>query len=612
MIKNQSVFASLPRTTRGLPLVLGGDPKGKHFLYPNGNFIIIRDIEHPEIAEIYTEHSAQTTVAKYSPSGFYIASADQSGKVRIWDTTQKEHILKAEYQPFAGIVKDLAWSPDSQRIVAVGEGREKFGHVFMMETGTSVGEISGHSKVINSCDFRPSRPFRIITGGEDNLIGIFEGPPFKFKQQLENHTKYVQSVRYSPNGEIFASGGFDGRIYLFKGKDYSLIGELGSPAHSGGCYAVAWSPDGSKLISSSGDRTVKMWDVEKMTCIQTYNMGDDLLDQQVSCLWQGKNILSVSLSGYINYLDESDASKPLRVIKGHNKSITSLTVNYNSEPPNIYTGSHDGFINYWNSVNGENDRIKGKGHANQIQDMKYRDSTGEIITIGLDDTVRAIDVNDQSFKEDIHIKLPSQPKSLSFLAKNQDKAVIAAYSSITVVNLKQNKIEQNFSVTYEPTSISVHPSENHFAVGGLKDHKVHVYTYTEGCDSITPKIDLDHRDCLADVAYSPDGQFLAAADANRKVVLYRSPNYELAHNVEWGFHTARVNCLAWSPDSLHLASGSLDTGLIVWDVSKPHNHIALKKAHPQSQITRIIWLDGNKIITTGQDSNVKIWTVEFK
>lgn len=49
-------------------------------------------------------------------------------------------------------------------MVIVGEGRERFGHVFMTETGTSVGEISGQSKPINSCDFRPARPFRIITG----------------------------------------------------------------------------------------------------------------------------------------------------------------------------------------------------------------------------------------------------------------------------------------------------------------------------------------------------------------------------------------------------------------------------------------------------------------
>merc|ERR1711976_381851 len=99
----------------------------------------------PTVVDIYTEHAVQTTVAKYSPSGFYIASGDISGKVRIWDTTQKEHILKNEFQPLGGCVKDIAWTGDSQRIVAVGEGREKFGHVFSADTGTSVGEIMGQS-----------------------------------------------------------------------------------------------------------------------------------------------------------------------------------------------------------------------------------------------------------------------------------------------------------------------------------------------------------------------------------------------------------------------------------------------------------------------------------
>lgn len=71
-------FAALPRTARGTPLVLGGDPKGRTFLYTNGNSVIIRDIENPAISDVYTEHSCQVNVAKYSPSGFYIASG---GKV---------------------------------------------------------------------------------------------------------------------------------------------------------------------------------------------------------------------------------------------------------------------------------------------------------------------------------------------------------------------------------------------------------------------------------------------------------------------------------------------------------------------------------------------------
>uniref|UniRef100_T1HY47 WD_REPEATS_REGION domain-containing protein n=1 Tax=Rhodnius prolixus TaxID=13249 RepID=T1HY47_RHOPR len=118
------------------------------FLFTNGNSVIIRNIDNPAMSDTYTEHSVPVNVAKYSPSGFYIASGDQSGRVRIWDTVNKEHLLKNEFQPIGGPIKDISWTPDSQRIVVVGEGRERFGHVFMAETGTStISNISDVKKV---------------------------------------------------------------------------------------------------------------------------------------------------------------------------------------------------------------------------------------------------------------------------------------------------------------------------------------------------------------------------------------------------------------------------------------------------------------------------------
>jgi WD40 repeat protein len=194
-VNNRSIWATLPRTERGRPIVLGADPKGKNFLYTHANSVVIRDLANPETADIYTQHSCQVNVAKYSPSGFYIASADKSGKVRIWDTINQEHILKSEFQPISGPIYDLAWSADNQRIVVVGEGREKFGHVFLADTGTSNGDVSGQTRPINTCDFKPSRPFRIITGSEDNSVAFFEGPPFKFKGLRSVRTKYYLTQR---------------------------------------------------------------------------------------------------------------------------------------------------------------------------------------------------------------------------------------------------------------------------------------------------------------------------------------------------------------------------------------------------------------------------------
>lgn len=583
-----------------MPLVLGGDPKGKTILYTNGNSVIIRDIANPSVSDIYTEHSVQTTVAKYSPSGFYIASADQSGKVRIWDTTQKEHILKNEYQPFVGPIKDLAWSADNQRIVAVGEGRERFGHVFMTETGTSVGEIAGHSNLINSCDFRPSRPFRIITGSEDNSVGIYEGPPFKFKTTLNDHTRFVQSVRYSPDGELFASGGFDGKMFLYKSSDYSKVGEFGSPSHGGGVYAVSWSPDGKKILSASGDKTCKMWDVTTMSVVTEFPMGADIQDQQVSCLWQGQYLLSVSLSGFINYLDQNNPSKHLRVVKGHNKSITALGVS--PDKNNVYTGSHDGHITFWDIASGDQDRVKGVGHTNQVQDMAP--NSDAIYTCGLDDTLRSISyINHQYQTTDM--KMDSQPRGI--VATNAGSVLVACVNHITIVNNGQK--QSSLPVDFEPTCISLHPKESDVAVGGAKDNHVHIFLLNGY--ALSPKTKMEHRGAITDVAYSPDGAYLAASDANRKVMLYNALTYEPAHSLDWCFHTARVNSVSWSPNSLHLGSGSLDTGIIIWSTEQPSKHITIKKAHPQSQITKVAWLDNNVLVSTGQDSNIKIWDITY-
>lgn len=69
-------------------------------------------------------------------------------------------MLKNEVKALSGRVNDLAWL--ETRVVAVGEGKEKFGSAFTFDSGNSVGEISGHSKPINSIAIRQQRPFRAV------------------------------------------------------------------------------------------------------------------------------------------------------------------------------------------------------------------------------------------------------------------------------------------------------------------------------------------------------------------------------------------------------------------------------------------------------------------
>jgi WD40 repeat protein len=580
-------------------LVINGDPAGENMLYCNGNAVIIRSLQDPTKADIYTEHSFATTVACYSPSGFYIASGDVSGKIRIWDTTQKEHILKYEYQPMAGPIKDIAWSGDSQRIAVGGQGRESFGQVISWDTGTTVGSIMGQSKPVNAVGFRQQRPFRIATASEDCSVAFFHGPPFKFQFTNTEHTRFVNALRYAPDGETFVSGGADGRALVFDGKTGERTGELGSPAHKGGIYALSYSPDSQQVLTVSGDKSAKIWNVSSGKLFKEFTLGTSVEDMQVGCLWQKDTLVTVSLSGFINYLDVDNPAAPKRLITGHNKPITALAISNDRET--ICTAASDGQICHWEVATGLNDMFAGKGHGNQVQSMCVVDNT--LISCGMDDHMIISSLGTYNYGS--KTKLPSQPKSID--GKPGGLVVVACINEVVVV--RNGNIVYTTDVDYDPTSVSIHPDMSQVAVGGYKDNAVHVYSLN--ADTLQQVKSLTQLGNISALKYSPDGAYLAAADANRRVALYRLPDYECVISTAWCFHAAKVTCLDWRSDCRYLATGALDCNIMVLDVEDPIKHIVYKGAHPISNPTQLKWLDDMTLVSTGQDSHIKFWTVDI-
>lgn len=54
----------------------------------------MRDIDDAKAGFVYRGHNSTATVAKFSPSGCWVASADITGKVRVWAWDNPEHSLK--------------------------------------------------------------------------------------------------------------------------------------------------------------------------------------------------------------------------------------------------------------------------------------------------------------------------------------------------------------------------------------------------------------------------------------------------------------------------------------------------------------------------------------
>ncbi|XP_045189751.1 WD repeat-containing protein 1-like [Mercenaria mercenaria] len=596
-------FASLPRTTRGKAIVLGGDPKGENFLYCNTNNVYIKDINDPSKCDVYADHAAAPNVAKYAPSRFYIASGDSSGKVLIWDTTQAEHLVKYEYPVLGGTIKDIAWDSESKRLAIVGEGREFYAKCISWDMGTTLGEISGQEKVVNSVDYRPVRPFRIVTGSDDQKSMVFEGPKFKYMKTNGESTNFVNCVRYHPKGEVFITGGSDGKALIYEGKTSEYIGALGGDkAHKGGIYALDFSPDGSEVLTVSGDKTAKIWNLASKELVVEFVMGKEIDDMQVGCLWQGDNIITVSLSGYINYLDKSNPSSPRRIQKGHNKAIMSMAVT--PDKSRVYTGGSDGKIFYWDLNTGICEIISGKGHSNQVTDMAVAGDW--LISIGLDDVVRYTSISSNEYDSNAS-KLPSQPKTLAALPNGI--AVITCIEHIVVVDKGDIMFEQ--AVKFGPISVDIHPGQTRVAFGGSKE--IHIFELDGTSLKGMKRIECDINDDWTCVRFSPDGAYLAAAGGTKRyTALYKLEGDDFKEVYKTTKQTGRIYCLAWSPESRQFATGSLDGSLAVWclepkyDKSLSHYE---KFAHKKAYVQNVAWLSENELITSSNDCCIRQWTV---
>lgn len=594
----------------------------------------MRSIDKPEEAKQYTGHTAQTTVARFSPSGFYIASGDVSGTVRVWDcvgegATKGIHrqtaychqsllTVSGEYHIIAGRINDIAWDGDSQRIIAVGDGKERFGHCITADSGNSVGEISGHSSQINCVSIRQQRPLRAATGSDDTSLAFFHGAPFKFNTSLRNqHEKFIYGTAFSPDGANLVSVGSDRKIWLYDGKTGEAKNQIGEGEHKGSIMGVSWSKDSKRIVTASADQTVKIWDVEAAKCVQSWRMGEEgvvsIPDQQVGVTWpSGRSdglVISLDLEGNLNYLVEGN-NKPVKVVRGHQKAITAA--GFTDDTETLWTGSYEGRVCAWDVSSGAADKVDGDSPKNYVSGFASSKSDGRIHSVSWDDALRTIDTKTRSFTGTA-AKTDGQPKGVATTTTSGGKT-ITLVATLNAINMySEGEHIGSEKLSYTPTCIAAHSATSLVAVGA-EDKVLRIYTLSNTSLSLACEI-RDATSPLSTLSFAPTSTpRLAAGLSNGKIFVYTSSSPSSASEWtqttnRWSAHTARVTCIAWSPDGEKAVSGGLDTNVFVWSVADPGKRVKALNAHKDG-VGGVVWVGEGKVISCGADAAVKVWKVE--
>jgi len=216
-----------------------------------------------------------------------------------------------------------------------------------------VRTLKGHTARVNSVAFSTDGRLLasgtgvgIISGGDfGNTIKIWEVSTGRLLRTLDYQT-YVYSVAFSPDGRLLAFGGWENYMRLWKLDTYKV-----PPTkldHGSFVTKVAFTPD-NRIVASSGSNMIKLWEVSTGKLLRTLQ-GDASLIYSMAISAYGGLIAAGSKHGNI-IVWEINTGKVRYTFRAHLNAVTSVVFG-----PNGYllaSGSHDTTVALWNIRTGQ-------------------------------------------------------------------------------------------------------------------------------------------------------------------------------------------------------------------------------------------------------------------
>jgi len=193
----------------------------------------------------------------FSPDGTRLASGSTDTTVRLWDTTGDRDPMTL--QKHTGPTNVLAFSPDG-KMLASGS-TDKTVQLWDTTTGEPRATLTGHLNGITALAFSPDGR-TLVSGSTDGALRFWQtatgAPADNF---ITGHTQSIKAATFFQNSSTLVSAAFNGEITFWDVETAQRRDEVPSPlrqnrGHRDWYSTVAFSPDGTKLVSAAADGTI--------------------------------------------------------------------------------------------------------------------------------------------------------------------------------------------------------------------------------------------------------------------------------------------------------------------------------------------------------------------
>lgn len=225
------------------------------------------------------------------------------------------------------------------------------------------GELEGHTETIEFIKFNHDAKL-CVTGGMNNVLRVWsvESNPdpmrndykLKLKTKLENgpaEKDDILFVEWHPKGNAILCGGADYMLYLLNGATGEFLGCFSG--HEGPVHMGHFTPNGKLIISSSEDKTIRVWSPIKQECVSVIKSSNGkkfhecainvfAIHPELPIIFSGDLAGGVFSSNY-------QTGEVGEMLGSHNESVESIEFCQNPKQPYCVSVGMDQFINIYNT-----------------------------------------------------------------------------------------------------------------------------------------------------------------------------------------------------------------------------------------------------------------------
>ncbi len=261
--------------------------------------------------------------------------------------------------PNVNPVRALALSPDKSTLAA---GRGNQIHVYDAGSGTYIRTLidpnlklgdknikAAHLSLVEAMTFSPDSKYVVSASFQE--ISIWDVKTGLLRHKITGFVHCVVALAFSNDSKFLATGGGapteDGEVKVFEVGTWKLVTDI-KAGHSDTVYGVSFSPDNTKLATSSADKFVKVWELPKGKFIKAF---EGHTHHVLDVGWQGdgKLLASAGADNTVKVWDY-DKGEQARTIGAHAKQVTRLI--FIGKSNQFVTCSGDQTVKFFNTGGG--------------------------------------------------------------------------------------------------------------------------------------------------------------------------------------------------------------------------------------------------------------------